>query len=453
MDVTGLPRNDWVPLAATDGDGQPIVRETVRPVAERRVFSGQDWLEDQVELPISRVPIFRISGKYELIGEDYVRWGLVRILKDAQALNNYWDSAIVRLLQLATFPQPYKVPAGAIAGYEDQWTKYWENEDGVLTHAPDFPAPQREDPLTIHPALFAERERAAQYLADISNMNEASLGASGNERSGRAIQARQRIAQLGMAAFAFHRDLAKQACGRTINELIPYVYDTNRVVSLLNVNNETKLREINAVTDPRSRITNAKYRITVTTGPSYATKMQEQADVIMTALERAPDVMSVGLDKMLEGIGLHDIAKRVRSQLPQGVVQPDEMTPDEQKAAQARAQAEQQQQEFAQRMAMAELAEKEARAQEAQARAQEAQARAQKTLADIGISAEKLELDSKKADADSDYKRAQTAKTISEIGVSATDSDAKRLASIGKLMNEANDAERASKEDRSTKND
>lgn len=449
MDITDMKKEDWLPFAAIGENGEPIVRDTVQPIVERRVFSGAEWLEDVIELPISRVPIFRVCGKYEVIGEDYVRWGLVRLLKDAQVMNNYWDSAIVRLLQLSTFPQPYKVRAGAIAGYEDQWMKYWENEDGVLVYNADYQAPEREDPMTINPALFAERERAAQYLADISNMNEASLGASGNERTGRAIQARHQIAQLGMAAFSFHRDLAKQACGRTINELIPYVYDTNRVVSIMDPNNETKLREINAVTDERSRITNAKYRVTVTTGPSYATKMQEQAEVIMTALERAPDVMSVGLDKVLEGIGLHDIAKRIRAQMPPGVIQPDEMTPEERAASEAAAKAASEKAEMERMRMQAELQKSMAEARREEAMAREAEARAQKIIAEIGISSERIGIEEMQARAAADEKLAKTAKTLSEIGVMATESDAKRLAAIGKIMNEENDAERQRNEQNS----
>lgn len=441
-DITGVPKEQWFPFVARDEGGEPIIRETKRPIAVRRIMSGVDWLDDPIELPISSLPVFRITGRYELVGEDFIRWGLVRLLKDSQALNNYWDSAIVRLLQLATFPQPYKVPSGAIRGQEDRWIRYWENEDGILEYNPDFPAPEREQPLTVHPALFAERERAAQYMSDISNMNEASLGSSGNERSRVAIEARQRVASLGTASFTFHRDLAKQRCGRVMNELIPYVYDSRRIMSLVNPKNEAEVREINQVADPSSRITNAKYRVTITTGPSYATKMQEQSDILMTALERAPQVMTVALDKMMEGFGLHDVAKRVRSQLPSGVVQPDEMTPEEQQAAQARGEAEAEQAEVVRQMAAADLALKQAQVAEAQARAEQARAMAFKAMTEAGLEPEKVEIDRIKANARADRDQSSTAKTISEIGVAKDREERERLKNITELMKAANEDEK-----------
>src|SRR4030067_2893051 len=67
--------------------------------------------------------------------------------------------------------------------------------------------PQRATPVSINTGIQMEVMTSDQEIHDTSGMQQASLGQRSNEKSGRAIFARQREA--GVAHFVFYDNLAQ----------------------------------------------------------------------------------------------------------------------------------------------------------------------------------------------------------------------------------------------------
>jgi hypothetical protein len=89
--------------------------------------------------------------------------------------------------------------------------------------------------------------------------------------------------------------LAIKECGRELNDLFPYFYDTDRLVRIVKPTNEDQVVAINSMSnDKRYDLTKGNFAISVTTGPAYASKRQEAYTAlsgIMSALPQAGQVI------------------------------------------------------------------------------------------------------------------------------------------------------------------
>ena len=277
VDVTDLELEEWFDLVATGADGEPMIREVQRKYAQMYLCSSNDILAGPYELPIQRVPVFRVPGWELFIEGDRIRWGLVRFLRDPQKLHNYWRSVIAEKLT-GSSKGKWMATAQAVEGREQQWRDSHLSDDPLLLwDGATGQPPQRMPPIEMEAALIQEAGTASQDIRDVSNIHEASLGQQSNEVSGRAIMARQRVGEVGTVIYQDNLNMAIEEAGGVINALIPVVYDTARMVKVLGEDMVTEKHvKINDPEDPESvDITTGKYAVSVTTGPSYTTRRVE----------------------------------------------------------------------------------------------------------------------------------------------------------------------------------
>lgn len=408
QDVTDLPEEEWFDQVAEDSNQMPMMRDVQRKYAQMYLCTSQDILAGPYDLPVTRVPVFRVPGWELFIEGDRIRWGLIRFLRDPQKLHNYWRSTIAEKL-VGSPKAKWIASAEAVEGHEKEWRESHLSDDPLLVYNGSSGAPPtRAAPMELEPALIEQAGVASQDLREVSNLHEASMGQTSNEVSGRAITARQRVGELGTVIYQDNLNMAIEEAGKVINQLIPFVYDTPRLIKTLGPDMLTEKQvKVNYNDDPESvDITEGKYAITVTTGPSYTTRRVEARDEMMNMVNAMPQVMAVAADKIVEAQdwpGADEIARRLRSQLPAGMVDQEDLTEEEQAAAQQQqaAAAEQQaQQQQMQQMAFelevaetkakiaveeAKVAESQARAVEAMSRAKLAEAQAAKAIADIEL--------------------------------------------------------------------
>jgi hypothetical protein len=406
VDVTDLPTEEYIGTVATRPDGAPIMRETHVKYVEMYVVSGAAVLEGPYELPIKRVPVFRVPGWEINTGTYKTRFGLVRFLRDPQRLHNYWRSVIAEKLML-TPKSMWLAGKTAISGYEDAFRRAHLSNDPLLTFNDEAAQPPvLVPPAQLEAALINEAGIAAQDIKDVSNLHEASLGQTSNEVSGKAIMARQRVGEVGSAIYQDNMNMAKEEAGRVINDLITVVYDTPRVVKVLGADDEINFDfvKINFDDDPGSvDLTVGKYNVTVTTGPSYATKRIEAAESMMAAVNAMPDAFSVAADLIAEAQDwpkADKIAARLRTRMPPDILGEDDLTPEQQQQLAAQAQAAAEEAEIQRATIEAEIILKQAEAQLKVAQAEESRARAAATAASIDREDIKVEVSADKAAAD-----------------------------------------------------
>jgi len=311
--------------------GEPYIRDVYRKYARMYRCSGSDVLEGPYDLPISRVPIFRVPGWEIRIGGQTHRWGLIRQMKDPQRLHNYWRSSIAEKIMQSP-RQLWLASNEAIAGREKEWHQSNRSDSNVLIwNAESGQKPERLDPIQVEQALILQSQMTEQDMKDVSNIHEANLGMPSNEVSGKAIKARQMVSQQGTEVYNSNLTKAIEACGRVINELFPVVYDTPRVVRALGKDARPLMQAINDTTNPNSiDITAGKYSVTVSTGPSYETKRVEQAENMMALATAMPQTLGLAADLIVEAQdwpGADKIANRIRMGMPADLLSPDEITP------------------------------------------------------------------------------------------------------------------------------
>jgi hypothetical protein len=297
------------------------------------------------------VPVLRVPGWEVFVGEFKHRWGLIRHLKDPQRLHNFWRSVTAEKI-MQTPRSVWLAAKSAVQGLEKDYRNSHLSDDPLLVWNDDSGhKPERIAPAQIENALIGESEMTKQDLKDISNIHEANLGMPSNEVSGVAIQARQRVSDTGTVIYHDNLNKAIEEAGRIINQLIPVVYDTPRIIKVLGEDAKEDMVVINAADDPRSQdITVGKYSVSVVTGPSYATKRLEAAENMMALATAMPAVMAVSADLIVEAQAwpwADKIANRIRKTLPPGLLDPSEMTPElqaQQASQQQAAAAEKQQQ-------------------------------------------------------------------------------------------------------------
>lgn len=383
-DVTEMEDFEYFPFVETRSDGSPFTREVPNRVAQLYICSGNNILEGPHDYPVSSIPVYRVPGWELNDGEKTHRWGLIRFLKDPQRLHNYWRSTVAEQLVAAPRNKWLTTP-DAVKGHEVKWRRAPTADDPFLYYNDGETPPVHIPPPGIDAALVNEAGLATQDLKDISNIHEAALGMPSNEVSKVAIQQRQMVSDVGSYIYVDRRRIADNRCAKNINELISYIYDTMRTVTIIGRDDKTQIMTINDPSDPNSDVTIGKYGITVDVGPASETKRTLANEQMMSFVNAMPQTASVVMDLVAEAQDWPrsgEFAKRFKMLLPPGTIPEDEMTP-EMKAMQAQnAQLQEAQQQLAAANQQADTNKKLADAANAEARARLAEAQAYKAVLD-----------------------------------------------------------------------
>jgi hypothetical protein len=392
-DVSGMALEEYEEELWRDRTGQPRIRDSYRTYARMHLITGFAILSDSAyEIPLTRLPIIKVEGRVVRVGEDRVRFGLVRYAKDSQRLKNYWRSVAAETLALAPKAQ-WVADWGSIEGREDDWRDAHISGDTLLIYNKGQNAPARINPPDVPSALLQEAQMNQQDIKDTTGLHDASLGIRSNEVSGRAIESRK--AEGDTATVIYHDNLNESILegGDVVNQLIPLAYDTVRQVLVIGEDDKEQMITINAnqSDDDSPSISDTKYDVSLETGPSFATQRAENRDAMTTLIQTAPQLFAIAGDKIVEAMdweGAHEIAERLRKQMErEGLIEPSEedLTPEEQEQAMLQAQQAQQEQQMQQQMQQQmiememqgkqlELAEQQARVRQMEAAARKAEA-------------------------------------------------------------------------------
>jgi len=358
-------------------EDKDMKRMGVKPIRSREVdrrkvmwmkTNGYEVLQEQ-EWAGKWIPVVRVIGnEFEVEGQIYIS-GLVRNAKDAQRMYNYWTSQEAEMLALAP-KAPFIGYGGQFEGYEMQWktanTTNWPylevNPDVTDGAGAVLPLPQRAAPPLPQTGLIQAKMGASEDIKSTTGQYDASLGVGGNERSGRAILAREKQGDTGTYHYVDNLARAIRHTTRQLVDMIPKIYDTERIARIVGIDGEVDMVKINPeqpepvkeIRDIESGILIEKiynpgvgrYDVVVTTGPSYMTKRQESMDAMSQILQGNPQLWSVAGDlfvKNMDWPGAQELADRLAKTIDPKLLENGDKDP----ALQA---AEQQMQAMAQEM-------------------------------------------------------------------------------------------------------
>lgn len=304
---------------------------------------GGDKILDKTELPTSFIPVIPVIGNEVWCeGKRHVH-GLTRFAKDPARQYNYMQSANTEVMALAP-RAPYIVAEGQIDGYEQEWLMANRHNISVLTYNPvsfggtTVGAPQRQQGITTNPGFESAMARAIDDMKSTMGIFDASLGNRESNQSGKAILSQQRQANIGNFHFSDNLNRSIRQAGRIIVEMIPKIYDTQRVIRILGEDEVPKQININP-DQPEAKMEQpsqqggvesiynfnvGKYDIVVDSGPNYATKRQEAAESMMAFVQTDPAVLQVAGDLIVRNMdwpGASEIADRMKVMLPPQIQQ------------------------------------------------------------------------------------------------------------------------------------
>lgn len=370
--VSGTPEDKEI--AATGA--KPI---KTRHIDQRNVkwckINGFEILEER-EWAGNWIPVIRVVGnEFEVDGKVYLS-GLIRNAKDAQRMYNYWTSQEAEMLALAP-KAPFIGYGGQFEGYEQQWKSanvtnwpYLEvNSDVTDGNGSALPLPQRALPPMAQSGLIQAKMGASDDIKTTTGQYDASLGAGGNEKSGKAIIARERQSDTGTYHYVDNLARAIRYCTRQIVDLVPKIYDTQRIARIIGVDGDADHVTLDPEQDiPVKKIVDqesgavikkiynpsiGKYDVCVTTGPSYMTKKQEALEAMSQLLQGNPNLWAVAGDLFIKNMdwpGAQEMSERFKKSIdPRLLEGAEEESPE---MAQAKQQVEALQQEMQQMAGM-----------------------------------------------------------------------------------------------------
>jgi len=285
------------------------------------------------------IPIVPAIAEEVVIDGQMDRKSHVRYLKDPQRMYNYNSSAEVEFGALQT-KIPYLGPAKAFEGFEEYYANANLQNLGFLpfNHVDDhnnpIPAPQRQNPPTVATAFLKGMEVAQQEMMMASGQYQSQFGQNENATSGKAINERQRQGDNATYHFVDGLAIMVRQIGRIVVDLIPKIYDTNRVMrirgedgTMKNIAFDPKAPQAvmeleSAERDKVNLIFNpniGKYGVEADVGPSFATRRQEAWNAIIQIVTQSPQLIPVVGDLLFQNAdfpGADEIAQRLRRMAP-----------------------------------------------------------------------------------------------------------------------------------------
>lgn len=299
-------------------------------------MNGKEILEKK-DFPSHYIPILQVIGNEGFVEGKRILSGLIRAAKDSQRLYNYVRSAFTEAVALAP-KAPFIAAAGQIEDFPE-----WEDANvknySVLRYKPVaiggtvVGAPQRQQFANVPSGLMQDMEIAEQDIQSSMGMYKASLGQESNEKSGKAILARQKEGDTSTFHYPDNMSRTIRHLGRILVGMIPKVYDTARVLRIVGLDGTADFARVDpdqkeAVKEVRDdkgaiqKIYNlgvGSYDVTVTVGPSYNTKRMESAEAMTQILQGNPDLMQIIGDLYFKSLDMpysDEIADRMKIMLP-----------------------------------------------------------------------------------------------------------------------------------------
>lgn len=309
-------------------------------IAGNQIIDETDWLGKYI-------PIVRLIGSETVIDGILDRKGHTRALINAQQMYNYNTSANIEFGALQT-KSPYVAASESISGYEEYYqTANTANHSYLPYNAYDelgnsLPAPERAPPPQASPAYVQSMQIANQEMMMASGQYQAQFGEQENAKSGIAINARQRQGDRATYHFIDNQAIAIRATGKILIDLIPKIYDTERILKI--TTREGAIRNIKI--DPNAKeayqkldsqqmdqgklieeiVFNPKigmYDIQSDVGPSFATRRQDAFNAMMQlAASMGEKFMGIGGDllfKVAEFPESDILAERWRKSIPPNI--------------------------------------------------------------------------------------------------------------------------------------
>lgn len=328
-----MPDGSTVDLTGIKPDMQALLgvtrtREAESFEVEQYIISGKTILEGPYKWAGKWIPIIPVVGSETPLENAVVRHGLIRFARDPQQLYNYNRTAAAETLALQP-KSPWLVTFKMVSKVKHLWDNSNKTNTPYLPYEadPDAPGgPKREHPPEMPAAFANEAAIADQDMKATTGIYDASLGARSNETSGVAIRNRERQGDTANYHYSDNLQRSMWHAGRILIDLIPKIYDNERVVRILGDDDSEELVKINqqvmgvdGLPVTINDLSAGRFDVRATIGASYSTKRMEAADTMLEYLKMDPEALPMVRDlvaKNFDWPGSEEMAKRFKMAVP-----------------------------------------------------------------------------------------------------------------------------------------
>jgi hypothetical protein len=283
------------------------------------VLEERDWAGKYI-------PIVPVYGRHIVIGDKRKKFGMIRYAKDPQRMYNFWQTSITEGVALAPKAK-WLLAEGQDEGHENDWSNANIKSFPLLRYKQTdidgrpAPPPTRLQPEPPQAGIMAAAMGVDNDIKAIMGVFDPAQLGQGNI-SGKALNGQQQ--QVDLTNFDYYDNLTRSIShiGKICLDLIPKIYDTERVMRIIGDDGKPELLTINQ-RDSVGRVLNdisvGQYDVVMETGPGYNSKRQEAVDNMLPLLAAAPELMQVAGDLVFRNMdwpGADIIADRLAASNP-----------------------------------------------------------------------------------------------------------------------------------------
>ena len=313
-------------------------RKSFKKVIKWCKMSGMEILEEGTWAG-KYIPVVRVTGQQLIVHNKKKYFGLARQAKDPQKMYNFWQTALTESVALAPKAK-WLLAEGQDEGHENEWAQANIKAMPVLRYKQTdiegrpAPAPQRLQPEPPPAGVMAAAQALSADLMAVIGIYDPAQLPSGNI-SGKALQGQQQA--VDMTNYHYYDNLTQSIAytGRIILDLIPQIYDTERVMRIIGDDGKPELVTLNqqgqdeqGIAKILNDVTVGEYDVVMETGPGYNSKRQESVDAMLGMLQADPTLMQTAGDLIFRNMdfpGAEIIADRMAAANP--MAQIDDKSP------------------------------------------------------------------------------------------------------------------------------
>jgi hypothetical protein len=313
-------------------------RDSYKKVIKWKKLTAIEVIEER-DWPGSYIPVIPVYGRHIVIGDKRKKFGMVRHAKDAQRMYNFWQTTITESVALAPKAK-WLMAEGQDEGHETEWAAANIKSFPLLRYkqtdidGQPAPPPQRLQPEPPPTGVMAAAAGINQDIATLMGIFDPSQQLPGNI-SGKALNGQQQ--QVDLTNFDFYDNLTKSIAqtGTIILDLIPKIYDSQRVMRIIGDDGKPDLVNINEPKQDAQGVytimhdmTVGEYDVVMDTGPGYNSKRQEAVESMVNMLKVDPALMQQAGDLIFRNMdfpGADIIADRLAAANP--MAQIDDKSP------------------------------------------------------------------------------------------------------------------------------
>jgi len=335
-EVEEMSVKDIDPDFITLWDGEEIVRiEEKRESKKHKIMHYKiagDYVLDESEFPSDQLPLVFVdqNSYYDKNGKQICR-SFFGDCKDTQRYINYLRTQSAYILKISRYDQ-FIGSKKNVQGLDTQ--RNWQdpnNTQGLLAYdeSPNGHKPEQIRPPELSQSLLTQYQLAIEDLYTSTGLYPTRMGDQGNEISGAAIDARTRQGSYPtfVAFNSINRAIATG--GEIVNEMIPRVYDSERVIALMTPDEGLKNITVNRQADEygeliENDIRKGTYEVRLKPGPSYEGQKQQALESLQQVLKADPQAFALIADLYAENLPLMntlEIKNRLKTLVPPQIVE------------------------------------------------------------------------------------------------------------------------------------